>query len=81
MSVNQLYSISRHPEYADGHDDPLFQDAKRICAEMGQISISTIQRKFKVSFYRAASLVRAMEVDGMPVNQMTKDLARRERGQ
>jgi S-DNA-T family DNA segregation ATPase FtsK/SpoIIIE len=46
-------------------DDDLYQDAVRICCEMGRASTSTLQRRLRIGYGRAAHLIDIMEKDGI----------------
>jgi DNA segregation ATPase FtsK/SpoIIIE, S-DNA-T family len=46
-------------------DDELYQDAVRICCEMGRASTSTLQRRLRIGYGRAAHLIDLMEKDGI----------------
>jgi S-DNA-T family DNA segregation ATPase FtsK/SpoIIIE len=46
-------------------DDPLLEQAMRICLEDGMASVSRIQRRLKVGHPRAARIVDIMEAKGM----------------
>jgi DNA segregation ATPase FtsK/SpoIIIE, S-DNA-T family len=46
-------------------DDDLYQDAVRVCLEMGRASTSTLQRRLRVGYGRAARLIDLMEKDGI----------------
>ena len=52
---------------ADGEevDDALYQDAVRVVCEMGRASTSTLQRRLRVGYGRAARLIDIMEKDGI----------------
>ena len=54
-------------EAGDGEevDDELYQDAVRVVCEMGRASISTLQRRLRVGYGRAARLIDLMEKDGI----------------
>jgi DNA segregation ATPase FtsK/SpoIIIE, S-DNA-T family len=54
-------------EAVDGEDvdDELYQDAIRICCEMGRASTSTLQRRLRIGYGRAAHLIDLMEKDGI----------------
>ena len=54
-------------ESASGEDvdDELYQDAIRICCEMGRASTSTLQRRLRIGYGRAAHLIDLMEKDGI----------------
>jgi len=49
----------------DDVDDDLYQDAIRICCEMGRASTSTLQRRLRIGYGRAAHLIDLMEKDGI----------------
>ncbi len=45
--------------------DELFDEAARMVVQSGQVSISSLQRKLRIGFSRAARLVDMMEADGI----------------
>ena len=49
----------------DDVDDELYQDAVRVVCEMGRASTSTLQRRLRVGYGRAARLIDLMEKDGI----------------
>src|SRR5579864_2960063 len=57
------------PAGADGSeevdDEDLYQDAVRVVCEMGRASTSTLQRRLRVGYGRAARLIDLMEKDGI----------------
>jgi S-DNA-T family DNA segregation ATPase FtsK/SpoIIIE len=46
-------------------DDELYQEAIRVVCEMGRASTSTLQRRLRVGYGRAARLIDIMEKDGI----------------
>jgi DNA segregation ATPase FtsK/SpoIIIE, S-DNA-T family len=52
-------------EGEDEVDDDLYQDAVRVCCEMGRASTSTLQRRLRIGYGRAARLIDLMEKDGI----------------
>jgi len=46
-------------------DDELYQEALRIVCEMGRASTSTLQRRLRIGYGRAARLIDMMEKDGI----------------
>ena len=46
-------------------DDPAYEDAVRIVLEMGKASTSTLQRRLRLGYGRAARILDAMERDGI----------------
>jgi S-DNA-T family DNA segregation ATPase FtsK/SpoIIIE len=50
---------------AEEVDDDLYQDAVRVVCEMGRASTSTLQRRLRVGYGRAARLIDLMEKDGI----------------
>ncbi|HYM13766.1 MAG TPA: DNA translocase FtsK 4TM domain-containing protein [Bryobacterales bacterium] len=51
-------------EYA-GAEDPMYEDAVRVVLEMGKASTSTLQRRLRLGYGRAARILDAMEKDGI----------------
>jgi S-DNA-T family DNA segregation ATPase FtsK/SpoIIIE len=55
-------------EAADGNedvDDDLYQDAVRVVCDAGRASTSTLQRRLRIGYGRAARLIDLMEKDGI----------------
>src|SRR5205807_1603499 len=50
---------------AEGEIDELYEEARRIVIEMGKASTSVLQRRLRIGYGRAASLLDAMERDGI----------------
>ncbi len=48
-----------------GEADPLYDEAVSLVIDTGRVSISSIQRRFKIGFNRAARLVEDMEAAGV----------------
>jgi len=46
-------------------DDELYQDAVRVVCDMGRASTSTLQRRLRIGYGRAARLIDLMEKDGI----------------
>ncbi len=46
-------------------DDELYQEAIRVVCEMGRASTSTLQRRLRIGYGRAARLIDLMEKDGI----------------
>ena len=46
-------------------DDDLYQDAVRVVCEAGRASTSTLQRRLRIGYGRAARLIDIMEKDGI----------------
>jgi S-DNA-T family DNA segregation ATPase FtsK/SpoIIIE len=49
----------------DGAQDALYDKAARLVVEMGKASTSALQRRLRIGYGRAASLLDAMEADGI----------------
>jgi S-DNA-T family DNA segregation ATPase FtsK/SpoIIIE len=49
----------------DDYDDELYQEAVRVVCEMGRASTSTLQRRLRIGYGRAARLIDVMEKDGI----------------
>src|SRR5262249_6842207 len=52
-------------EIVDGEQDPLYEDAVRIVLEMGKASTSTLQRRLRLGYGRAARILDLMQRDGI----------------
>jgi S-DNA-T family DNA segregation ATPase FtsK/SpoIIIE len=52
------------PEF-DGGDDPAYQDAVRVVLEMGKASTSTLQRRLRLGYGRAARILDMMQHEGI----------------
>jgi DNA segregation ATPase FtsK/SpoIIIE, S-DNA-T family len=50
---------------AEEVDDDLYQEAVRVVCEMGRASTSTLQRRLRIGYGRAARLIDIMEKDGI----------------
>lgn len=46
-------------------DDPMYRDAVQLVLEMGKASTSTLQRRLRLGYGRAARILDAMEKDGI----------------
>ena len=53
------------PPPEEEHDDELYQEAVRVVCEMGRASTSTLQRRLRIGYGRAARLIDMMEKDGI----------------
>ncbi|HYO82411.1 MAG TPA: DNA translocase FtsK [Bryobacteraceae bacterium] len=52
-------------EEFDGHEDPMYQDAVKVVLEMGKASTSTLQRRLRLGYGRAARMLDMMQRDGI----------------
>jgi S-DNA-T family DNA segregation ATPase FtsK/SpoIIIE len=52
-------------EEFEGSEDPLYQDAVRVVLEMGKASTSTLQRRLRLGYGRAARILDMMQRDGI----------------
>ncbi|MEO2265970.1 DNA translocase FtsK 4TM domain-containing protein [Pseudoalteromonas sp. YIC-656] len=52
-------------ESEDGESDPLYDEAVAFVIESGRVSVSSVQRKLRVGYNRAARLVEQMEQSGL----------------
>ena len=50
---------------ADGEQDPLYDEAVRCVTESRRASISSVQRKLRVGYNRAARMIETMEQAGV----------------
>jgi S-DNA-T family DNA segregation ATPase FtsK/SpoIIIE len=49
----------------EGGDDPAYQDAVRVVLEMGKASTSTLQRRLRLGYGRAARILDMMQHEGI----------------
>jgi S-DNA-T family DNA segregation ATPase FtsK/SpoIIIE len=49
----------------EGEEDPLYQDAVRVVMEMGKASTSTLQRRLRLGYGRAARILDRMQKEGL----------------
>ena len=52
-------------EEFDGDEDPMYQDAVRVVIDMGKASTSTLQRRLRLGYGRAARILDMMQRDGI----------------
>jgi S-DNA-T family DNA segregation ATPase FtsK/SpoIIIE len=52
-------------EEFDGAEDPVYQDAVRVVLEMGKASTSTLQRRLRLGYGRAARILDMMQREGI----------------
>lgn len=52
-------------EAFDGEEDPMYQDAVRVVLEMGKASTSTLQRRLRLGYGRAARILDMMQREGI----------------
>ena len=52
-------------EEFDGPEDPVYQDAVRVVCEMGKASTSTLQRRLRLGYGRAARILDMMQREGI----------------
>jgi len=69
--ITQEYSDAGDGSFVTGQDaidsemDELYDQAVAFVTESRKASISSVQRKFKVGYNRAASMIEAMEMAGV----------------
>lgn len=52
-------------EAFDGEQDPMYEDAVRVVVEMGKASTSTLQRRLRLGYGRAARILDMMQHEGI----------------
>lgn len=52
-------------EVFEGEQDPMYEDAVRVVLEMGKASTSTLQRRLRLGYGRAARILDVMQRDGI----------------
>ena len=58
-------ATDRDPDGGEDVDDDLYQDAIRVVCDAGRASTSTLQRRLRIGYGRAARLIDLMEKDGI----------------
>jgi len=64
----------------DGTEDPMYQDAVRVVCEMGKASTSTLQRRLRLGYGRAARILDMMQREGVigpPDGSRPRDVLKR----
>ncbi len=61
----ELEAAASGDEEFDGGQDPMYEDAVRVVVEMGKASTSTLQRRLKLGYGRAARILDMMQRDGI----------------
>ena len=67
-------------EAIDGTEDPMYQDAVRVVLEMGKASTSTLQRRLRLGYGRAARILDMMQREGIigpPDGSKPRDVLKR----
>ena len=67
-------------EAFDGEQDPMYEDAIRVVVEMGKASTSTLQRRLRLGYGRAARILDMMQRDGIigpPDGSKPRDVLKR----
>ncbi len=67
-------------EEIDGTEDAMYQDAVRVVCEMGKASTSTLQRRLRLGYGRAARILDMMQRDGIigpPDGSKPRDVLKR----
>lgn len=67
-------------EVVDGEQDPMYEDAVRVVIEMGKASTSTLQRRLRLGYGRAARILDMMQRDGIigpPDGSRPRDVLKR----
>lgn len=68
------------PEDLDGPEDPMYQEAVRVVCDMGKASTSTLQRRLRLGYGRAARILDMMQRDGIigpPDGSRPRDVLKR----
>jgi DNA segregation ATPase FtsK/SpoIIIE, S-DNA-T family len=67
-------------EEFEGPEDPMYQEAVRVVCEMGKASTSTLQRRLRLGYGRAARILDMMQRDGVigpPDGSRPRDVLKR----
>jgi S-DNA-T family DNA segregation ATPase FtsK/SpoIIIE len=61
LDNNGSHSLDQADETANAEQDPLYDEAVQFIVKARRVSVSSIQRRFKIGYNRAARMVEAME--------------------
>ncbi|MBQ4812527.1 DNA translocase FtsK 4TM domain-containing protein [Pseudoalteromonas luteoviolacea] len=64
-ATEEILLPGEQPEGGDEESDPLYDEAVAFVIETGKVSVSSVQRKLRVGYNRAARLVEQMEMSGV----------------
>lgn len=64
-SKENIPGIDPASNFGDAEQDPLYDQAIEFIVQARKVSISSIQRRFKIGYNRAARIVEAMEIAGV----------------
>ena len=67
-------------EEAEGPEDAMYREAVRVVCEMGKASTSTLQRRLRLGYGRAARILDMMQRDGIigpPDGSRPRDVLKR----
>ena len=62
FSLRQV--VAQHSEQVEEYNDPLYDEVCQFIGTVDEISISLLQRKYRVGFNRSARLIEMLERDG-----------------
>jgi S-DNA-T family DNA segregation ATPase FtsK/SpoIIIE len=68
------------PDEFEGEQDPMYEDAVRVVLEMGKASTSTLQRRLRLGYGRAARILDMMQREGIigpPDGSKPRDVLKR----
>ncbi len=67
LPARRLHPTTRNGEGEefDGTEDPMYQEAVRVVCDMGKASTSTLQRRLRLGYGRAARILDMMQRDGI----------------
>ncbi len=80
MAPPEEDGAERGDEEFDGEQDPMYQDAVRVVCELGKASTSTLQRRLRLGYGRAARILDMMQRDGIigpPDGSRPRDVLKR----
>lgn len=60
-----VFEEASHESEAQSQEDDLFDEAVQLVSEVGQASVSLLQRRFRIGYARAARLIDLMEQRGI----------------
>jgi S-DNA-T family DNA segregation ATPase FtsK/SpoIIIE len=70
VDLQEALAVYQSAQHAQEESDPLLQDVMVFLSDIDEISISLLQRKFKIGYNRSARLIELLEMQGKVMPSM-----------
>ena len=70
IDLQEALAVYQSAQQSDQENDPLLQDVMLFLSDIDEISISLLQRKFKIGYNRSARLIELLEMQGKVMPSM-----------